>query len=289
VSQHDYLIDNQNGASFRSDLNNALAAIVTQNAGVTAPSSTFARQLWADTSSSVLKIRNSTNTGWEVLGSFASDPFRVYIPTNRYLARYAAGSGAITEASISALGMALIAATTATDVMSVAGIVYPIAKITAVGSHVTVTNTDQEVTIFSTSLPANTLNGRGVSYKMFGWYRTEADSSSMRVRVKLGSTTVSYIETPVNHKGQYKPWQLDSYIYSTNSSGGQFAFTELTYTHSNAYGLSPQSTTGGTLMSAHRSIAENAAGSLTFAVTIQPNLQGTNVEAAVDNQYLQWT
>lgn len=64
MSTHDYVIDNQNGAGFRSDLNNALAAIATNNSSATAPSPTYANMWWADTSSGYLKQRNSANTDW---------------------------------------------------------------------------------------------------------------------------------------------------------------------------------------------------------------------------------
>ena len=68
MAQHDYNIANQSGADFRADLNNALLAIATVNSGSTEPSTTFAHQLWVDTSSSVLKIRNATDNAWITTG-----------------------------------------------------------------------------------------------------------------------------------------------------------------------------------------------------------------------------
>ena len=67
MAQHDYNIANQSGASFRQDLNNALSAIVSLNSGAAAPSTTFAYQLWADTTAGVLKIRNAANNAWITL------------------------------------------------------------------------------------------------------------------------------------------------------------------------------------------------------------------------------
>ena len=64
MAQHDYNIANQSGAAFRADLNNALLAIVSQNSGTSAPSTTFAHQLWADTTTGILKIRNAANSAW---------------------------------------------------------------------------------------------------------------------------------------------------------------------------------------------------------------------------------
>ena len=67
MAQHDYVIANGTGAAVRSDLNNALAAIVSQNSGATEPATTYAYQWWADTTTSLLKLRNSANSGWITL------------------------------------------------------------------------------------------------------------------------------------------------------------------------------------------------------------------------------
>jgi len=67
VAQHDYNIANGTGAAVRSDLNNALAAIVSNNSGSTEPTTTFAFQWWADTNASQLKLRNAANDDWIVI------------------------------------------------------------------------------------------------------------------------------------------------------------------------------------------------------------------------------
>ena len=64
MATHDYDIANQSGAAFRTDLNNALAAIQSNNSNSSSPATTVAYQWWADTSAGVLKIRNSSNNGW---------------------------------------------------------------------------------------------------------------------------------------------------------------------------------------------------------------------------------
>jgi hypothetical protein len=64
MSQHDMNIANQGFPAFRSDLNDALAALVSTSSGATAPSTTFANQLWYDTANDKLKIRNEANSGW---------------------------------------------------------------------------------------------------------------------------------------------------------------------------------------------------------------------------------
>ena len=71
MAQHDYIIANQSGAAFRSDLNNGLAAIVSQNSGAAQPSTTYAYQWWADTTTGLLKIRNAANSAWITIGTLA--------------------------------------------------------------------------------------------------------------------------------------------------------------------------------------------------------------------------
>ena len=50
--------------SFRSDLNDALQAILTNNSSASSPSTTAAYMFWADTNTGILKIRNSSNDAW---------------------------------------------------------------------------------------------------------------------------------------------------------------------------------------------------------------------------------
>lgn len=66
----DYVLANQSGANFRSELNSVLAAIVSQNSGSTAPSTTYAYQWWIDTgvSPALLKLRNGANSAWITIG-----------------------------------------------------------------------------------------------------------------------------------------------------------------------------------------------------------------------------
>jgi hypothetical protein len=71
MAQHDYVLANAAGAAFRADINNALAAIVSQNSGPNEPNPTFAYQLWADTTAGQLKIRNAANNAWIVWGALA--------------------------------------------------------------------------------------------------------------------------------------------------------------------------------------------------------------------------
>lgn len=64
MSQHDLNIANQGFPAFRADLNDALVALGSTNSGATAPSTTYANQLWYDTANNILKIRNEDNDAW---------------------------------------------------------------------------------------------------------------------------------------------------------------------------------------------------------------------------------
>ena len=64
MATHDYDIANQSGAAFRTDLNNALAAIQSNNSNSSSPATTVAYQWWADTNAAILKLRNSSNNAW---------------------------------------------------------------------------------------------------------------------------------------------------------------------------------------------------------------------------------
>jgi hypothetical protein len=73
MSQHDYVIANGTGAAVRSDLNNALAAIVSNNSGASEPTTTYAYMWWPDTTSGNLKLRNGANNAWITLRQLDGD------------------------------------------------------------------------------------------------------------------------------------------------------------------------------------------------------------------------
>ena len=64
MATHDYVIDNSTGANVRADINNALTAIATNNSNSSAPTTTYATQFFADTSASIMKLRNTANNAY---------------------------------------------------------------------------------------------------------------------------------------------------------------------------------------------------------------------------------
>jgi len=88
VSQHDFVVDNGTGSAVRTDLQTALQALTTLNSGPSAPGTTYAEQLWLDTSAGqwVLQVRNAANTAWRLLVAIGDDgndtDFTVNIPSD---------------------------------------------------------------------------------------------------------------------------------------------------------------------------------------------------------------
>ena len=64
MAEHDYSIANDTGANVRTDINNVLSAIVSNNSKGTEPTTKFAFMWWADTGNDLLKQRNAANNAW---------------------------------------------------------------------------------------------------------------------------------------------------------------------------------------------------------------------------------
>lgn len=72
MSQHDFVISNQDFPSLRVDVNDALQALASSNIGSTAPSTPYNGQIWIDNSGTpyLLKIYIQALTAWVTIGSF---------------------------------------------------------------------------------------------------------------------------------------------------------------------------------------------------------------------------
>jgi len=125
MAQHDYIIANQSGAAFRSDLNNGLAAIVSNNSGAAQPSTTYAYQWWADTTTGLLKIRNAANSDWITVGTLASTNLGLLSSGNVVNADINASAAIVDTklATIATAGKVSNSATTATNANTASAIV----------------------------------------------------------------------------------------------------------------------------------------------------------------------
>lgn len=120
MSQNDFNIANGDGATVRADINSALQALATLSSGTSAPSTTYAGQLWWDTTNNLIKIRNGANNAWITAFSFDGTTFSYTVPDgsityaklqdasagNVILARAAATSGDYSEVAIGASQLA---------------------------------------------------------------------------------------------------------------------------------------------------------------------------------------
>lgn len=80
MSQHDYDIANGSGAAVRADINSLNSAMASLNSGASAPSTTFAYMLWADTTTGLMKQRNAANSAWVTLWTIATGPAAQFLP-----------------------------------------------------------------------------------------------------------------------------------------------------------------------------------------------------------------
>lgn len=90
MAVHDMNLVNQTGASFRSDLNDALAALVSNSSSTVEPPTKFPLQFWADTSAFKLKIRNAANTAWIEVGALDTANLGLALATHDHVLLYAA-------------------------------------------------------------------------------------------------------------------------------------------------------------------------------------------------------
>lgn len=114
MATHDYVIANGTGAAVRSDLNNALAAIVSNNSSSTEPATTYAFQWWADTTNTLLKIRNAANSAWVTVGDYSTANLGLLTTSSASSTYLAKAGGTITGAlEIGTTGSLVFEGTTA--------------------------------------------------------------------------------------------------------------------------------------------------------------------------------
>ena len=75
MAEHDFIIDNGTGSAVRTDLNNVLQAIASNNSKSGALTTNYAYQFHVDTSDGNLKIRNAANNGYVTIGPVATTNF----------------------------------------------------------------------------------------------------------------------------------------------------------------------------------------------------------------------
>lgn len=94
MAQNDFTIDNQAFPATRSDINSALQALASLSSGASSPSTTFAYQLWVNTTAdpNVLNIRNSANNAWIEIGEVNQSSAAFILTAYAYLQAGAAAT-----------------------------------------------------------------------------------------------------------------------------------------------------------------------------------------------------
>lgn len=91
MATHDYNIANATTPTVRADINNVLAAIVSNNSSANAPSPTFANMWWMDTTNNYLRIRDKNDANWIIVAEMDVTNSRVKIISDSI--RAASGGG----------------------------------------------------------------------------------------------------------------------------------------------------------------------------------------------------
>jgi len=173
MSQNDMSIANQTFPATRSDLNSAFQALVTQSSGATEPSTKYAYQLWADTTTGLLKIRNAANNAWITVGTLAS--------TNLGLLPLSGGS--LTGALNFAKGTDILSATT-TDIGAATGTVVDVTGTTTITGLGTAQAGTMRIVRFTGSL---TLTHNGTSLILPTGANIITAAGDVAIFISLGS------------------------------------------------------------------------------------------------------
>ncbi len=175
MANHDYNIANQTAPNFRADLNNALLAIVSTNSGSSAPSTTFANQLWYDTTNNKLMMRNEADNAWITVFESDQTNNRVNLITDDI--QYA--TSAVTE----------VKNTSGTTVLSL--------QVPSQSTAETGTENTQVMTPLRTkqSIEANSITtvsaGTGISVATSGTTRTVSTNLTAGSGISISGATVS--------------------------------------------------------------------------------------------------
>jgi len=138
-------------------------------------------------------------------------------------------------------------------------------------TYYAVVNTTTEITVFSTTIPANWIsNTRAIRYRMLGYhYNNFPLSYKAWIRIRFGSTLVSFIEHAFYGAGA--SIDLDFHLCHKGVTNAQFCHTEYIFGDSGVNNMN-----NGTVFSSerrvaqqHQNIAEDATTALAFSCTFQ--------------------
>ena len=84
MAQNDFVIADQSAANALTDINSALQSLASCSSGASEPSTKYANQLWYDTTTNILKMRNEANSAWISLLYVHQSDSAMHILDNTY-------------------------------------------------------------------------------------------------------------------------------------------------------------------------------------------------------------
>ncbi len=232
MSQHDLTIANQGFPAFRADLNDALQALGSCQSGTSAPSPTFANQLWYDTTNNILKIRNEDNDAWISIATLDQSGDLVALLVANTV-------NSVGDASISGLtvgkGGGAVATNTVVGVSSLNNGSQSGTNTTAIGANVLTANTsgDQNTAVGRYSLPNNTTGSYGVAMGYGALISNTTGSSN----TALGTTALYYNTTADNNTAiGYQAGYSNTTAYSMVAVGALALYANTTGSNNVAVG-----------------------------------------------------
>ena len=279
MANHDYVISNQTFPATRTDLNNALSAIVTNNSSSSEPSTKYAYQWWYDTSSNTLKFRNADNDAWV--------SFAVFDMTNDTVN--------LVDSTVTLSSLSSLFHDRGAYGSSSAPITYTVTVGTKTSAH-PYNGVGSSSAYFLESLesPAFTLGGADTSYPYY--YRfDQADASNsghpLRFYLDAGKTTAYTTNVTTNgtagSAGAYTQIAVDEYTpnilyYQCSSHANMGNHLKIISSKLNSNGVTfKMPTSDGT---SGQAMVTDASGNLSFASISEtkPTITSTNLFVAPD-------
>jgi len=279
MANHDYIIDNQTFPATRTDLNNALSAIVTNNSSSSEPSTTYAYQWWYDTSANTLKFRNADNDAWV--------SFAIFDMTNDTVN--------LVDSTVTLSSLSSLFHDRGAYGSSSAPITYTVTVGTKTSAH-PYSGVGSSSAYFLESLesPAFTLGGADTSYPYY--YRfDQADASNsghpLRFYLDAGKTTAYTTNVTTNgtagSAGAYTQIAVDEYTpnilyYQCSSHSNMGNHLKIISSKLNSNGVTfKMPTSDGT---SGQAMVTDASGNLSFASISEtkPTITSTNLFVAPD-------
>lgn len=163
MATHDYVINDQTTPAFRSDLNNALSAIVSNNSSASEPSSTYANMWWMDTTNNYLKIRDKNDANWIIVGEMDVTNSRMKLISDSLQAASAGGIDILNSSGTKIIDLQVASQATAEAGTNNTELMTPLRVKQSIDENVPVRTTIAGQSVLGSSTSVSTSYGNKVS------------------------------------------------------------------------------------------------------------------------------